>query len=177
MRARLHIWERGPCVDFDAEMKKLLDEEWPEKPLWIALYRDRVEMRVDASPIGPGAHVVPTSAECLDPFRFQVVVRSDYVVRCRGHEVHFKTYHAGVPRKLDTLVAALPAPYHLPWPVYRDEEGPYDKRGAALREVRVRLQEIRRDGLEPSQHLRAPREVQELLTAQERVRLFSEWTL
>lgn len=167
MKLRFAIWELGPAIYLDEAARGEILERWGRIPrLSIEVHEGSVEIHRTMD----GVYMVPSSEhDKADwPFRINQEHGRDGV-RCGVFDLNFHWV-------ANYLEAALPMPHLLPWPRYQEfEDGKFDKHAAVVREIRIRQESL--NFHVGKRELAIPAAVQKLLTPQERVRYFQEFTI
>lgn len=175
MILKFAIWENGPAAYLREEHLSVFEGKFGAGiqggsflrlavgrtgQVWLSATTEENAARLSKSP--------ETSSGAGWPYRIIGTRGSadEYPARCGPMDLSFQ-WELGY-----ALIANLPEMHELPWPWYHEhEQGPFDKHEAAVREIRVRMDSMRRHG---GGLMKVPKHIQLLLTPEERVRLFSE---
>lgn len=167
MKLRFAIWELGPAIYLDEAARGEILERWGRIPrLSILVNEGSVEVHRSAD----GVYMVPSSEHDMDDWPFRINQEHGREgARCGVCELNF--YWIG-----NHLEASLPLPHLLQWPRYQEfADGTFDKHAAVIREIRLRQESLQHHV--GKRELAIPAAVQKLLTPQERVRYFQEFTI
>ncbi len=163
LRLMLTVWELGPTLYFTKSARGSLEEMWGSNPrLDIIVEEERVKLCLTET----GPHILGSTDSADWPFRLTCANRDYEGVRC-GPLIGMFTQSGG------DLCAPIPLPHERPWSHYQEHEnGPFDKHEAAVREIRLRQDSLKRH--EGHRRLTLSPHVQLLLTSEERVQYFQE---